>query len=241
MPTDLTGTPTSLGIGTYNVDADAPSGLGFNAAMGQIDTLIGKRTLDPTTKTTNGAMVWTGASWVSQQIADAQVASNAAIQLSKLNIPNDSTKWARGDGTWAAVSQATELVYVEFTASVSLAATTEASATTVVTASAYTFDGATPVMIEFFAPAANTPVNSGLWCVLYDGATSLGEMAFVGDPSTAYGNSSPLIGKRRLTPSAASHTYSVRSYTSLSGGQILAGAGGAGNYVPGYIRITKAA
>lgn len=45
MPTDLTGTPTTLGIGTYNVTVDAPSGLGFNAAMGQIDTLIGARAL----------------------------------------------------------------------------------------------------------------------------------------------------------------------------------------------------
>lgn len=43
MPTDLTGTPTSLGIGTYNTSADAPSGLGFNAAMGQIDALIAAR------------------------------------------------------------------------------------------------------------------------------------------------------------------------------------------------------
>lgn len=40
MPTDLTGTPTALGIGTFNVDVDAPSGLGFNAAMGQIDALL---------------------------------------------------------------------------------------------------------------------------------------------------------------------------------------------------------
>jgi microcystin-dependent protein len=43
LPTDLNGTPTSLGIGTYNVDADAPSGLGFNEAMGQIDALIAAR------------------------------------------------------------------------------------------------------------------------------------------------------------------------------------------------------
>lgn len=40
MPTDLTGTPTSLGIGTYNVDVDAPSGLGFNEAMAQINALL---------------------------------------------------------------------------------------------------------------------------------------------------------------------------------------------------------
>lgn len=40
MPTDATGTPTALGIPTFNVDVDAPSGLGFNEAMAQIDALI---------------------------------------------------------------------------------------------------------------------------------------------------------------------------------------------------------
>lgn len=40
MPSDLSGTPTSLGIGTYNTSTDAPSGLGFNEAMAQIDALI---------------------------------------------------------------------------------------------------------------------------------------------------------------------------------------------------------
>lgn len=43
MPADLTGTPTSLGIGTYNTSADAPSGLGFNEAMAQIDALLAAR------------------------------------------------------------------------------------------------------------------------------------------------------------------------------------------------------
>lgn len=49
MPTDLTGAPTSQGIGTYNTSVDAPSGLGFNAAMGQIDGLLAARTKALTT------------------------------------------------------------------------------------------------------------------------------------------------------------------------------------------------
>lgn len=44
MPTDATGTPTSLGIRTYNTSADAPSGLGFNGAMADIDALLVART-----------------------------------------------------------------------------------------------------------------------------------------------------------------------------------------------------
>lgn len=40
MATDATGTPTSLGIPTYNTAVDAPSGNGFNSAMTAINTLI---------------------------------------------------------------------------------------------------------------------------------------------------------------------------------------------------------
>ena len=43
MATDATGTPTPLGIPTYNINVDAPSGNGFNAAMSEIDTLIQAR------------------------------------------------------------------------------------------------------------------------------------------------------------------------------------------------------
>lgn len=40
MATDATGTPTPKGIPKYNPDNDAPSGLGFNAAMDAIDGLL---------------------------------------------------------------------------------------------------------------------------------------------------------------------------------------------------------
>lgn len=40
MAQDATGTPTPLGIPKYDPANDAPSGLGFNAAMDSIDTLI---------------------------------------------------------------------------------------------------------------------------------------------------------------------------------------------------------
>lgn len=63
MATDLTGTPTSLGIGTYNTSADAPSGLGFNAAMAQIDALLATRVTKPAGIVSGEAAVWNGASW----------------------------------------------------------------------------------------------------------------------------------------------------------------------------------
>lgn len=38
MPTDATGTPTTIGLPKYDTSVDAPSGLGFNAAMDAIDS-----------------------------------------------------------------------------------------------------------------------------------------------------------------------------------------------------------
>jgi hypothetical protein len=47
LATDATGAPTPLGIPKYNTSADAPSGLGFNAAMDALDALIAARVTSP--------------------------------------------------------------------------------------------------------------------------------------------------------------------------------------------------
>jgi hypothetical protein len=93
LPTDLTGTPTSLGIGTYNVDADAPSGLGFNAAIAQIDALIAARIGTPAGITTGEIPVWNGSTWVrSSTLRPAQ--SSLATGTPAI------TTFLRGDGAW---------------------------------------------------------------------------------------------------------------------------------------------
>lgn len=82
MPTDATGTPTSLGIRTYNTSADAPSGLGFNGAMADIDALLVGRVTKPTGLTTGDVPVWNGTTWVRPTgVASASV-------------------FLRGDGSW---------------------------------------------------------------------------------------------------------------------------------------------
>lgn len=50
MAVDATGTPTSLGIPTYNTPSDKPSGQGFNAAMAVLDTLLITANKTPVTK-----------------------------------------------------------------------------------------------------------------------------------------------------------------------------------------------
>lgn len=128
-----------------------------------------------------------------------------------------------------------ELAYTEFSAPVTVSATTEATATAIVSAGAITFT-ADPIDIEFYAPAW-TPGSAAedLFLWLYDG-TSIGKIGAGRLGTVAQG---ALIGRRRLTPTAAAHTYSIRAHTTATAHTVQAGTGGAGTYVPGFIRIMQ--
>ena len=135
-----------------------------------------------------------------------------------------------------------EFSYIEFTSAVSITATTEGTANTVVTSDAVTYDGSTAILIDFFSYTAGPPSggNNTLQLWLYDGASSIGTLGQINITNAAAANLKSLRLARRLTPSAASHTYSVRGSVNTGTGTVYAGAGGTGNAVPGYIRITKA-
>lgn len=142
--------------------------------------------------------------------------------------------------TYAPLANGKELSYVEFTSSVNITATVEASADTVVTAAAVSLDGSTSVEIEFFScavrPTGSTSATLSVW--LFDGSTSLGQIALASSQAANSGLR-PVLAKRRLVnPSAASHTYSVRATVSSGTGNVGAGAGAAGNSVPGYIQVS---
>jgi len=135
----------------------------------------------------------------------------------------------------------TELDYVEITSSVNASATTEATANTVVTGSAVTYDGSTAVIIEFFSATVSSAVVTGaavqVW--LYDGSGSIGEIAFVSQSATNGAVYGAVLARRRLTPSAAAHTYSIRASNINGTGVVGAGTGGSGTISPAYIRITR--
>jgi len=136
-----------------------------------------------------------------------------------------------------------QVAYAEFTANVTLTATAAASANTVVTAPAVTFDGATAVMIWFFTPLLSpaTVGNAAAILNLWDGSTDLGYLAQVINPAVGAQAAATVLASRRLTPTAAAHTYSVRGWISAgTSATVNAGAGGAGAYLPGYIRIARA-
>jgi hypothetical protein len=131
-----------------------------------------------------------------------------------------------------------EVAYVEFTADVSITATTVGTANQIVSAGAVTLE-AVPHMIEFFC-ARYIPPAVATHVILRDGTTVLGTLTDV----LASSDHGEKHLARRLTPTAASHTYNVAAWNGAAGtGTMKAGTGGAAGdgttYLPGFIRVTR--
>lgn len=135
-----------------------------------------------------------------------------------------------------------EINYTQLTTNKTITSTTEASADAVIQAPAITFDGATAVLIEFFAPAVVPASVAGAMIMswLYQDGVSIGRMATVATPAAGQ-MIAPMYAMRRLTPSAGSHSYTWGATNASGAGSIFGGAGGLGQYVPAYLRISRAA
>ena len=144
-----------------------------------------------------------------------------------------------GTSKWVEISRNVNnvLYYGQITSNVSVTATTEATANSVIAASAITFDGATPILMEFFAPYATPGGAASLYSIWLDGATSLGYAAANISGSTAY--MPGWNARKRFTPTNAAHTYSVAAFVGSGTGTISAGAGGTGAANPAWIKITR--
>lgn len=235
MPTDLTGTPTpNVGIGTYNVDADAPSGLGFNAAMGQIDTIFTGYPKTPAGIVAGEAMIWNGTTFVRS--------SNTGLSPSGIaGYPSDGTKALFGDGSWKTTSSAgKELDYAAITSpNAAVTATTEATAVAQITGNSVTYDGSA-VYVEFFIPELIASVqNTVATFVLLRDTTVIGQIKY--ESMNSGTNALPgIFGKTKDTPSAAAHTYKLAMFVSSGNYTVEAGNGTSGNLVPAFLRVTKA-
>lgn len=136
-----------------------------------------------------------------------------------------------------------EIAYQAASTATTISATTEATANTIVSAGAVTFDG-TAVWIEFYAaliePGATALSSVSIYLFL-DGATQ-GSIWFAAKDDSAVldAGEAGCYAKVKQTPSAGSHTYTIRGSKSGANGTVAAGAGGAGVYVPCYVRISKA-
>jgi hypothetical protein len=132
-----------------------------------------------------------------------------------------------------------EVNHTAFTSPVSITATTAATAQTVVSSGAITYE-AVPHMIEFYTPAAQPPSVSGarITFELYDSSTDITSLGYVQVPAAA----AMLVATTilfRVTPTAASHTYIVKAFTSTGTSTVHAGAGGANVLPAGFVRIVR--
>jgi hypothetical protein len=127
-----------------------------------------------------------------------------------------------------------ELAYVEFVATVSVTAASEAAAQTIVTAPSLTVNGTQVIEIAFYSADVNTGGTGQFFFAVFDGAQSTG-IAAKFDTS----NDTPLYFARRLRPSAGAHIFSIRAWRPGGTGTVVAGPGGAGQTVPGYMRIMR--
>lgn len=184
-----------------------------------------------------GAITSSGLTQATARLLGRTTASTGAIEEitvgSGLTLAAGSLSASGGGGG----TQGTELAYAEITSTASITATLEASADTIVSAGAVTYDGA-PVLVQFFAPYALGTATT-LVCLLFDGSTSLGYIIARSGGGTMSSMQPQLNGWVRFTPSAASHTYSIRAYQAGGSATIGAGAGGSGNARAAFIRITK--
>lgn len=131
---------------------------------------------------------------------------------------------------------------VEFTSPLTTSATAEGSATSLVDFGSLTFNGTDRYEIEMFAPTWSIgTATRDLIVILYDGSSSVGWLFAGRNVGASLANGEFYIC-RILTPSAGTRTYSIRGYV-LGGAAtatITAGAGGSGNYMPGFARIRRA-
>jgi hypothetical protein len=141
---------------------------------------------------------------------------------------------------WTAALPGAELAYAEVTTALSVTSTTEATSQLVVGAPATVFDG-NPVVVEFYSPIVQPPVVAvgGITLYLSLDAAIIGVLGRIINP-VANTAGAPVLLRRRLTPTAATHTFVIGASVSSGTGVVVAGPGGSGQFLPAYIRITRA-
>ena len=139
------------------------------------------------------------------------------------------------DTGWVALP-GQELDYVQITANPSgVTATTEATSQAVITGDSVYYDGSR-VKIEFSLPKLTSSASLNATFVLYRDTTVLGQV-FGGTVNTTLQEVGFAIFD---TPAAGAHTYSLKAFVSAGTLTVNAGAGGSGNLVPAWLRVTKA-
>ena len=172
-------------------------------------------------------------------VVDESDGSPSVASVNRISMPN-GTLQNNGGGHVTVLPY--EIDYVQITGSVSPTATTENTANTIVTSNPIVYDGNTPVIIEFFCPyirPATDAANRGLNLALYEDGSTIGRIGQFFTPA-AGADGKPTLVQRRLTPTAGSHTYSIRAYVSGGTGLVDGGGGGSSQLMPIFMRIVRA-
>lgn len=130
--------------------------------------------------------------------------------------------------------------YVEFAANVNVTATTETASNTIVTGGTVTFDG-TSATIQFHCPDVSLATDAAgrtLFISLFQDGVSIGRMSTIQSPAAAAFRV-PVNLERTMTPSAGTHSYSIRGYVNAGTSIAVAGAGGTATIMPGFVRYKK--
>jgi len=132
------------------------------------------------------------------------------------------------------------LARTEFTAPVGITGTTEAAATTIVTAPAVVLAAPAILQIEFDCGALFPPnaANGSLILVVFENGVAVGRLNAIQAATASAGWIYPGGAMRgRRSVAAGTYTYSVRGHVSSGTGTVYVGAGGAGAYFPGAITV----
>jgi hypothetical protein len=133
-----------------------------------------------------------------------------------------------------------ELDYTQITVSAGFSSTTAAAADTIVALPARVYNGTTIVLLEFYTPSLQTGAGAGTISILnlWDDTTDLGRIVQIRNTVAAQSLDMPVYVARRLTPSAASHTYIIKGWRVTANGTVTAGAGGVDVTLPAFLRAT---
>lgn len=136
---------------------------------------------------------------------------------------------------WLAVP-GQEFDFAQITANpAGITATTEGTSQAVISGNQMYFDGSR-VKVSFFVPKLSASASLTATFVVYRDSTVVGQVFGGTVNTTLQGIEFELFD----TPAAGAHTYAVKAFVSTGTLTVNAGAGGSGNLVPGWLRVTKA-
>lgn len=183
----------------------------------------------------------TAANWTSVNPVLASGEPGWESDTRKIKIGDGSTAWnslsyetfgitggsSGGGGSY-------QLDYVPATSDLSVTATSSGTAQTVIAGNSVTYDGSTRVRIEFWTPLIANGTNGVVVVELYRDSTLLGRIAQADGTNTGGSVSISQYGAAYDTPSAGSHTYTVKAWRVTANGTVYGTSLG----LPAFLRVS---